>query len=74
MKADLTFASAALALSFLDVDLDLTFSPPKRECFGVTTEEALLPSAGVTLGVEGVTLGVEGLTELAGWILGDGGV
>ena len=65
MKADICF-SAALAFSFLDVDLDLIFSP-KSECLGVTTlAEAEFPSTGVTFGVEGITE--------EGWIFGEGGV
>lgn len=56
VKADICF-SAALALSFFDVDFDLIFSP-NDECFGVTTpddddDDAPASGAGVTFGVDG---------------------
>ena len=60
VKADICF-SAARALSFFDVDLDLIFSP-KDECLGVTPPPTPPPPSEAI----GVTLGVDGMAPEAG--------
>ena len=78
VKADICF-SAALALSFFEVDFDLILSPKVVDCFGVTAdvdeadgeeveeEEEEEAGAGVTFGVEGK------IEEEEGLIFGEGG-